>query len=99
MEWEDAKTLIKKFYKDHDDAYELFFNQYGDNYNELLTIYQISKTLPISNAITERAFSIQNLIKNKLKYFMSSDLLDYLMRIAIEGQNIEEFPFIEAYEI
>ncbi len=54
-------------------------------------------TLPLSNAICERGFSVLNLIVTKLRNRLMYDTVDDLMRIYIEGESIEEFSFNEAY--
>ena len=53
----------------------------------LLILAEIAKCQCVSTATCERAFSVQNTIKQKLRNRMSTSNLESMMRVAIEGPN------------
>ncbi|XP_041365566.1 zinc finger protein 862-like [Gigantopelta aegis] len=57
----------------------------------LVNLINISCVLPVSSVECERGFSRQNLIKTRLRTAMTLETLDCLMRISIEGDDIEQF--------
>jgi hypothetical protein len=54
-------------------------------YPNLLTLAEIAKCQCVSTATCERAFSVQNNIKQKLQNCMTTSNLDSAMRLALEG--------------
>lgn len=48
---------------------------------------------PIHTADCERSFSSQNLITTKVRYRLSGEHVDVLMRVMIEGPTNTEFDF------
>jgi hypothetical protein len=54
-------------------------------YSNLLILAEIAKCQCVSTATCERAFSVQNTIKQKLRNRMSTSNLESMMRVAIEG--------------
>jgi hypothetical protein len=54
-------------------------------YENLLMLAEIARVQCISTATCERAFSIQNIIKNKFRNKLGTKNLDSLLRIALEG--------------
>lgn len=65
-------------------------------YPNMRILAQVSLTLPVSNAESERAFSSLNLIKTDLRNRMSDEMLGALMRIQRLGpDDIREVPFTE----
>lgn len=54
--------------------------------------------VPVSTVDCERGFSKQNLIKTCLRSRMSVPMLDRLMRLSIEGSQVDAFPFDRAFK-
>ena len=56
-------------------------------YSNLLILAEIAKCQRVSTTTCERAFSVQNTIKQKLRNRMSKSNLESMMCVAIEGPN------------
>ncbi|CAG8745840.1 6695_t:CDS:1, partial [Dentiscutata heterogama] len=56
-------------------------------------------TLPLSNAVVGQVFSLQNLIKTKLRNWLNISTLNYLLLISLNSSSINKFDFEHAYEI
>ena len=54
---------------------------------------QITLVQCFSMAICERGFSVQNIIKSKLRNSLTTKSICTLMRISLEGPSLEEFDF------
>ena len=79
----------------------------------IIKLGTIANILPLSTAICERGFSAMNLIKDDLRsklgkififlkifftlYFKGEENLEYCLRIALCGPEMEKFNFIDAY--
>ncbi len=61
-------------------------------YPNMSILAKICRVIPIQTADVERTFSQLKLIKTRIRNRMSENTLDSLLRIAIEGPPIAEFP-------
>lgn len=60
---------------------------------------QICRVVPIHTADVERTFSQLKLIKTRIRNRMNEKTLDALLRIAVEGPSIEQFPVADAVQL
>ena len=63
------------------------------------TLAKICRVVPIQTADVERTFSQLKLIKTRVRNRMNEKTLDCLLRIAIEGPPISEFPVTETVKL
>ena len=56
-------------------------------------------TLPVGTATVERSFSHMKMVKSRLRNRLSDENLDKLLRIAIEGPELESVDFEEVLDI
>ena len=68
-------------------------------YPNMSTLGKICRVVPIQTADVERTFSQLKLIKTRVRNRMNEKTLDSLLRIAIEGPPITEFPVTEAVKL
>ena len=68
-------------------------------YPNMSTIAKICRVVPIHSADVERTFSQLKLIKVSIRNRMNEKTLDSLLRIAIEGPPVEEFPVSTAVRL
>ena len=66
---------------------------------ETYTLINIMLTLPVGTATVERSFSQMKMIKTRLRNRLSDDNLARLMRIAIEGPDLEHVDFDRIFDI
>jgi len=58
----------------------------------------LSLIIPFSNAVVERVFSRQNLVKTDLRNRMHIDTLNMHLHISLNGpQNFDNFNYLAAY--
>ena len=69
-----------------------------DLYSNVYKIISTVLSLPITTVFCERGFSIQNIVKTKLRNRLTNENIDYLMRIILERDNIAGFDFKEAFK-
>ena len=60
---------------------------------------RICRVIPIHTADVERTFSQLKLIKTRTRNRMNEKTLDSLLRIALEGPDVDKFPVAEAVEV
>ena len=63
------------------------------------TLAKICRVVPIHTADVETTFSQLKLIKTRIRNRMNEKTLDLLLRIAIEGPGITEFPLTETVKL
>ena len=63
------------------------------------TLAKICRVIPVQTADVERTFSQLKLIKTRVRNRMNEKTLDALLRIAIEGTSISEFPISDAVKL
>ena len=59
-----------------------------NDYVNIMTLIHLTSMYPLSNASCERGFSVMKRIKSDWRCNLSTDTLDMLMRIDIEGQKL-----------
>ncbi|GAV04010.1 hypothetical protein RvY_14358 [Ramazzottius varieornatus] len=67
---------------------------FEDEHSELEQLFVVASVLPVSTAICERGFSIQDVIKTIRRTRLNERSLDALMRIAINGPPPGEMDFL-----
>ncbi len=103
-EWDLAKNLIASYRyakecKFAECWYKIFSaTQFRNQFPNLTTLIDLSLIIPFSNAVVERVFSRQNLIKTDLRNRMHIDTLNMHLHVSLNGpQNLEKFNFLAAY--
>ena len=65
-------------------------------YPLLLYIAEVAFVLPVSNAWPERGFSLMKLVKTRLRSSLSSEMLNYLLLVLMNGPSVKDsHKFIE----
>ena len=60
---------------------------------------KICRTIPIHTADVERTLSQHKLIKTRTRNCMNEKMLDSLLRIMLEGSNVDKCPVADAVEL
>ena len=105
LEWEKLKTTmfeayrgttLRKFLQDL-----AFNNTLRDLFPQLSRLASIALIIPVSTAECERCFSSMNRIKTDLRNRLNTSTLCQIlvMRIVLEGGELEKFDFVKAAEI
>ena len=68
-------------------------------YPNMTKLMSISRVLPASSVECERGFSIQNLIKTRLRCSLCIEKLDQHMRVSINGPELRSFDPVPIYRI
>ena len=68
-------------------------------YPNMSTLAKVCRVVPIQTADVERTFSQIKLIKSRIRNRMNENTLNSLLRIAIEGPPISNFPFTDAVQL
>ncbi len=71
---------------------------YKDLFPETLKLIDILLSLPVGTASVERSFSQMKLIKTRLRSRLNDSNLARLMRIAIEGPQLEDVNFCDIFK-
>lgn len=99
-EWSSFRQLLKDSsrLKTHSEVIQYLCTDatMAQIYPNLSTIAKICRVVPIHSSDAERTFSQLKLIKTNIRNRMIEKTLDALLRIAIEGPNVGDFPFSEA---
>jgi hypothetical protein len=65
-EWNEIKLLLMNNYLSYQNMWSVFWDNYNNgDFPNIYKLYVLSKIMPVSNAMCERGFSIQNSIKTK----------------------------------
>ncbi|CAB5206864.1 unnamed protein product [Rhizophagus irregularis] len=72
---------------------------YNDTFPNIIKLIQLVYCIPFSSVECERGFSRQNQIKTKSRNSLTTDTLDRLMRISLEGPKSSKFNYNRAYTI
>ena len=68
-------------------------------YPNISTLAKICRVVPIHTADVERTFSQLKLVKTRTRNRMNERTLDSLLRVAIEGPDVSNFPVVEAVKL
>ncbi len=92
-EWDDLKVfwLRNLSHLSHSEMWKTFLANYRDTYPNLSHIITILHLMPASNAKVERAFSTMGRVKSDYRNRLGEEILDHLMRISIEGPQLDVF--------
>jgi len=103
-EWDLAKNIIASYrygreLKFTECWYKIFTTtHFRDQFPNLTTLVDLSLIIPFSNAVVERVFSRQNLIKTNLRNRMHIDTLNMHLHVSLNApQNFNKFNYIAAY--
>ena len=100
QEWAGFKMVISNFSsKDIDIILPLLIQDYNDVFPNIIKLIQLIYCIPFSSVECERGFSRQNQIKTKNRNSLTTDTLDMLMRISLEGPDSSKFDYNRAYTI
>ena len=94
-EWNQIKRLLYKKYKDKETlvAWKNIWMDVGLLYPNLYNLSSLILSLPVSSVACERGFSLHKITKNKLGNCLSDESVDSIMRIILEGDDVEKFDF------
>lgn len=105
MEWDLAKNVIASYRYAREckfaECWYKIFNttHFRDQFPNLTILIDLSLIIPFSNAVVERVFSRQNLIKTNLRNRMHIDTLNMHLHISLNApQNFDKFNYIAAYD-
>ena len=95
QEWDDL-VLYAKQYINLVDPYKvvwwkLFNSPDSNKWENILTLVELTFTIPLSNGRVERCFSQLKLTKSEKRTSLQEDRLDNLLRIRIEGPSLEHW--------
>ncbi len=103
-EWDLAKNFIASYRyarecKFAECWYKIFSTtHFRDQFPNLTILIDLSLIIPFSNAVVERVFSRQNLIKTNLRNRMHIDTLNMHLHVSLNGPQIfEKFNYLAAY--
>jgi hAT family C-terminal dimerisation region len=81
------------------EMWKVAFDQYKNRISNLLEIVRVLFVLPVSNAKVERAFSVMKCVKTDWRSSLSSKVLEHLLRIKLEGPDVDSFNSASAAEL
>ncbi len=96
QEWDDMVWYAKQYINLVQDPYsvvwwKLFNSCDAKKWNNILTLVELTFTIPLSNAHVERCFSQLKLTKTNRRTSLGEDHLDHLLQIRIEGPPLEQW--------
>ena len=74
-------------------------NDYSGQYPDVVTLARLAVINPVSSALCERGFSVQNSLKTKVRNRLNLKRLDRNMFIKLVGPDIDYFDFPMAARI
>ena len=100
-EWARFKMIITNNFASNDIEVilPLLIQDYIDVFPNIIKLIQIVYCIPFSSVECERGFSRQNKIKTKDRNSLTTNTLDMLMRVSLEGPESKEFNYNRAYTI
>ncbi|GBC15850.2 zinc finger protein 862-like [Rhizophagus irregularis DAOM 181602=DAOM 197198] len=101
QEWAGFKLVVSNNLssKDIDIILPLLIQDYNDTFPNIIKLIQLVYCIPFSSVECECGFSRQNQIKTKSRNFLTTDTLDRLMCISLEGLESSKFNYNRAYTI
>jgi hypothetical protein len=104
QEWDDIVFYAKQYINLVQDPYsvvwwKLFNSPDANKWTNILTLVELTFTIPLSNGHVERCFSQLKLIKTDRRTSLGEDRLDHLLRIKIEGPSSEEWDATRAVNL
>jgi len=100
QEWAGFKMVVSNFSsKDIDIILPLLIQDYNDIFLNIIKLIQLIYCISFSSVECECGFSRQNQIKTKNRNSLTTDTLDMLMCISLEGSDSSKFDYNRAYTI
>ncbi|GBC17867.2 zinc finger protein 862-like [Rhizophagus irregularis DAOM 181602=DAOM 197198] len=101
QEWAGFKLVVSNNLssKDIDIILPLLIQDYNDTFPNIIKLIQLVYCIPFSSVECECGFSRQNQIKTKSRNSLTTDTLDRLMCISLEGLESSKFNYNRAYTI
>ena len=101
QEWEDIVYYAKQYINLVKDPYpvvwwKLFNSPDANKWTNILTLVELTFTIPLSNGHVERCFSQLKITKTNRRVGLGEDRLDQILRIRIEGPPLEEWDATKA---
>lgn len=97
QEWAMVKTLISTQHYPTESTsilWNIIQTHHADMFPNLLALASIAAVFPVHTADVERGFSAQNSLKTKLRNRLSSERLNIIATIKLEGPHWKEFNYI-----
>ena len=93
QEWQELKVCIKR---NHSQLrmlpmWQRIFAEYSERFPNILMLVEIMLVLPLATACCERGFSTLKRIKSDWRSRLETETLDNLMRISIDGPDLESY--------
>ena len=90
QEWDDIVYHAKQYINLVQDPYgvvwwKLFNSPDAKKWGNILTLVELTFTIPLSNGHVERCFSQLKLLKSDRRTSLGEDRLDHILRVRIEG--------------
>lgn len=98
-EWESFSLMLADHYgkaKTREVLRDLASDKLQPVYPQLARLATIGLAIPFSTADCERAFSTMKRVKTPLRNRLKTSTLDCLLRISIEGPDLNDFDFEQA---
>lgn len=104
QEWDDLIFYAKQYINLVQDPYrvvwwKLFNSPDAKKWVNILTLVELTFTIPLSNGHVERCFSQLKLTKTDRRASLQEDRLDHLLRIRIEGPPLEQWSASAAVQL
>ena len=102
LEYGQLKHLVQKQRYPTDNIpalWKLICSVHGEMFPNLITLANIAHVFPVHTADVEGGFSAQNHIKNYLRNRISSERLNTLMTIKVEGPQLKQFDYCKALKV
>lgn len=99
QKWKILKQLVieqKYCYSSMSELWQIIINFHKDPSPNLITLAQIAFVMPVHTADGASGFSSQNLVKTALRNRMSSQWLQILNTIKLNGPPLDKFDFRSA---
>lgn len=94
-EWMELKAVVSRNHgyrnMKHNALWENVFADHGLTLQNILMLVEIILILPVSTACCERGFSCVKRIKSNLRSTLTTETLDVLVRISLDGRSLEKF--------
>ena len=93
QEWQELKVCIKRNHSQLKmlPMWQRIFAEYTERFPNILMLVEIMLVLPLATACCERGFSTLKRIKSDWRSRLGTETLDHLMRISIDGPDLESY--------
>ena len=93
QEWQELKVCIKNNHSQLKmlPMWQRIFAEYTERFPNILMLVEIMLVLQLATACCERGFSTLKWIKSDWRSRLGTETLDHLMRISIDGPDLESY--------